>query len=822
MANNHRVIIVGGGFGGLRAARALKHAPVDVTLIDKRNFHLFQPLLYQVATGSLSPGEIAAPLRGALGRQENTRVLLGDAVDIDPASKTVRLADGAVLEYDSLIVASGSQTSYYGHDEWREWAPSLKSVEEATGVRHKIFYAFEVAERISDPAQRRAWLTFVIVGAGPTGVEMAGAIAEIARHTLKHDFRSIDPGEAQIILMDGAPRVLPPFPEKLSRKATQSLSQLGVEVRTGVMVKAIDKEGVTYQGPDGLVRLDARTVIWGGGVKVGPFGQALAKSTQAETDKGGRIKVGPDLTIAGHPDVYVVGDMALSIDPASGKPLAGVAQVAMQQGTYAGKSIARKVRGKPPRPPFKYFDKGTMAVIGRWRAVANVFGLPVWGLPAWITWAFIHVLYLVEFRSRVLVFVQWAIQDLTFARGARLITGSTPSDFHFDEDVGAAAAAPPNGNPPAARSTPVWSHAEGRGTSAPKPPGPLTLLGLIAIGAVPLIAFTAWLLSAAGTTVPLPGGGNVPNIFAPASGHAKTLFDLAMFVLAVTGVIFVIVFGLLATAITRFRRTAANADREPPQVYGSTQIELAWTIIPCLIVLVLFLATARVIHAVQDAPKPPGALDVTAIGHQFWWEFRYPGLGIVTANELHIPVSDPARPRPTFLKLLSADTDHSFWIPELGGKTDLIPNRVNQTWLDPHRPGLFLGQCAQYCGTQHGKMLLRVIVDSDQDFEAWVRAQQQAAAQDDQAAAGRRVFETTACLNCHTVAGTAANGRFGPDLTHLMSRSTIASGAAENTKDNLRRWIEDPDSIKPGSLMPAMKVQGTDLDALVAYMQSLR
>jgi cytochrome c oxidase subunit II len=325
-----------------------------------------------------------------------------------------------------------------------------------------------------------------------------------------------------------------------------------------------------------------------------------------------------------------------------------------------------------------------------------------------------------------------------------------------------------------------------------------------------------------GKTMPLPGGGNVPNILAPASGHAQALLDLGMLVFAVTGVIFAIVFGLLVTAITRFRHTAANADREPPQVYGSTQIELAWTIIPCLIVVVLFLATARVIHAVQDVPKPPNALDVTAIGHQFWWEFRYPGLGVVTANELHVPVSDPSLPRPTFLKLVSADTNHSFWIPELGGKTDLIPNRVNQMWIDPQRTGLFLGQCAQYCGTQHGKMLLRVVVDSPEDFEAWVRAQQQPAARDEQVAAGRRVFETTACLNCHAVAGTAANGRFGPDLTHLMSRATIASGAADNTPANLRRWLEDPDSIKPGSLMPAMKVADADLDALVAYMASLR
>jgi NADH dehydrogenase len=826
MADNHRVIIIGGGFGGLRAAQAFKGAPVDVTLIDKRNFHLFQPLLYQVATGSLSPGEIAAPLRSVLSRQENTRVLLGDVVDVDPASKTVRLADGAQLEYDSLIVATGSQTSYYGHDEWREWAPSLKSVEEATGVRHRIFYAFEVAERASDPARRRAWLTFVIVGAGPTGVEMAGAIAQIARETLKHDFRSIRPEEAQIILMDGAPRVLPPFPEKLSRKATQSLARLGVEVRTGVMVKAVDKEGVTYQGPDGLVRLDARTVIWGGGVAVTPLARTLATRTQAETDKGGRIKVGPDLTIAGHPDIYVVGDMALAIDATSGKPLPGLVQVAMQEGTHAAKDIVRKVRGKPPLPPFEYFDKGTMAVIGRWRAVANVFGVPVWGLPAWIVWAFIHLVYLAQFEMRALVFVQWLIQDLTFGRGARLITGVTPSDF-FQGDGGASGTpVPPDDGPKpgAVAAAAAAPHAKGRTTTrvSSPPSGTLTVLGLIAVGALPVLAFTAWLLSVAGVTVPLPGGGNIPSILAPASGQAKSLFDLGLFVFAVTGTIFVVVFALLTTAITRFRETATNADREPPQVYGSTQIELAWTIIPCLIVLVLFLATARVIHAVQDAPKPPGALDVTAVGHQFWWEFRYPGLGIVTANELHIPVSDPGRPRPTYLKLLSADTDHSFWIPELGGKTDLIPNRVNQMWFDPHRTGVFLGQCAQYCGTQHGKMLLRVVVDSDQDFETWVRAQKQPAARDEQVAAGRRVFETTACLNCHAVAGTPANGRFGPDLTHLMSRSTIASGAGENTRENLRRWIEDPDSIKPGSLMPAMKVADADLDALVAYMQSLR
>jgi len=312
------------------------------------------------------------------------------------------------------------------------------------------------------------------------------------------------------------------------------------------------------------------------------------------------------------------------------------------------------------------------------------------------------------------------------------------------------------------------------------------------------------------------------NIFAPESTPAKAIVDVSAVVLSITAVIFVVVASLLVYAIVKFRATAANADREPAQVYGSTQIELAWTIVPILIVVVLFAATARSIHAIQDAPQPANAVEVTVIGHQFWWEYRYPALGIVTANELHIPVSDPRRPRPTFLKLLSADTDHSFWIPQLAGKTDLIPNRVNRLWMDPLRPGIFLGQCAQYCGTQHAKMLQRVSVDTLDEFEAWARAQQEPAAQDESAIAGRRIFETTACINCHTIRGTAANGRFGPDLTHLMSRATIASGAAENTDENLRLWLKNPDAIKPGSLMPAMKVSDAELDALTRYMASLR
>jgi cytochrome c oxidase subunit 2 len=314
----------------------------------------------------------------------------------------------------------------------------------------------------------------------------------------------------------------------------------------------------------------------------------------------------------------------------------------------------------------------------------------------------------------------------------------------------------------------------------------------------------------------------VLNIFIPESTPARSIVELSMFVLGITGLIFVVVASLLVYAIVKFRVRPGTEEREPAQVYGSTQIELAWTIIPILIVVVLFAATARVIHAIQDAPKPTTALEVTVIGHQFWWEYRYPQLGIVTANELHIPVSDAGRPRPTFLTLMSADTDHSFWIPALGGKTDLIPNRVNRMWFDPQRAGLFLGQCAQYCGTQHGKMLQRVWADSSEDFETWVEAQRQPAVEDAAAVEGRRVFETTSCINCHAVRGTVANGRFGPDLTHLMSRETLASGAAANTPANLRLWIENPDAIKPGSLMPAMKVSDGDLDALVRYMQSLR
>jgi len=313
-----------------------------------------------------------------------------------------------------------------------------------------------------------------------------------------------------------------------------------------------------------------------------------------------------------------------------------------------------------------------------------------------------------------------------------------------------------------------------------------------------------------------------PDIFKPESTPADSIFHLSLLVLVITGLIFSVVFSLIVYAIVKYRRRDGEDHSEPPQVYGSNQVELAWTVIPVLIVLVLFLATARVIHSVQDAAPPPTSMRVTAIGHQFWWEFRYPRQGIVTANELHVPVSDPSHPTPTFLTLMSADTDHSFWVPRLAGKTDLIPNRVNDTWIEPRQTGIYLGQCAQYCGVEHAKMLLRVYVDSQEQFDKWVQEQKAEAFSDNSVEAGRRVFESTGCINCHSVRGTVANGRFGPDLTHLMSRDTIASGIAPNTPDNLRKWVQNPDSMKEGCLMPAMQLSDEKLDALVAYLGTLR
>jgi NADH dehydrogenase len=427
MPGKHRILILGGGFGGLVAAQTLKRAEAQVTLIDKRNFHLFQPLLYQVATGSLSPGEIAAPLRSVLRRQKNTEVLLGESVDLDPVAKRVALRDGAIFSYDSLIIATGSQTSYYGKNQWREVAPSLKTIEEATAIRHKLLYAFERAERAATEEEARAWLTFVIVGAGATGLELAGALAEIARETLRHDFRRIRPQEARIILVEGGPRVLPAYPPDLSAKAEKLVTRLGVEVLKNTFVTNINSEGISYKHGDTTGTLAAKTVIWTGGVDATDFGRRLAESTHAETDRSGKIKVLPDLTIPNFPDIFVVGDLAHVLNE-DGTPVPGVAQPAIQEGRYAAKVILARLAGKPALPPFRYFNKGDMAVIGRAAAVANIFGAHISGFFAWFVWLFIHLMYIVEFQSRVQVFIQWGFEYLTFSRGARLITGSAADD----------------------------------------------------------------------------------------------------------------------------------------------------------------------------------------------------------------------------------------------------------------------------------------------------------------------------------------------------------------------------------------------------------
>jgi NADH:ubiquinone reductase (H+-translocating) len=420
----HRVVIAGGGFGGLYAAKTLRHAPVEVVLLDRRNFHLFQPLLYQVATGSLSPGEIAAPLRALLRDQKNAQVLLGKAVELDASGRRLILSDGE-LPYDSLMVATGARNDYFGHDAWSHDAPGLKSIEDATRIRSRILHAFEAAEREPDPESRRAWLTFVIVGAGPTGVELAGALAEIARDTLRGDFRSIHPDEARILLLDGDSRVLPPFPPDLSAAAERSLIHLGVRPRTGVRVTEVDRRGVTIQGPESDERIAARTVIWAAGVATADFTGVVARATGARQDRIGRILVSPDLTVPGHPEIFVIGDAARL--EWKGKPLPGVAPVAMQQGRYAANAIVARLRGETPGP-FQYHDKGNLAVIGRASGVADFGRLRFHGWPAWLLWLTVHVMYLAQFRNRLLVVIRWGFQYLTFDRGARLISSREVDD----------------------------------------------------------------------------------------------------------------------------------------------------------------------------------------------------------------------------------------------------------------------------------------------------------------------------------------------------------------------------------------------------------
>jgi NADH dehydrogenase len=418
------VVIIGGGFGGLYAAKALGRVPVQVTLIDKRNFHLFQPLLYQVATGGLSPGDIASPLRAVLNRYKNTRVLIGEVTDLKPDERKVLLRDGE-LSYDMLIVATGVSHFYFGRDDWARHAPGLKTVEDATEIRRRIFLAFEAAEREIDPDKRRAWLTFVIVGGGPTGVELAGALGELAHNTLKHDFRSIDPAEAKILLLEGLERVLPTYPPELSAKAEQSLIGLGVTVQTKTMVTEIQEGRVTFRhGEDQPEQLQARTVLWGAGMKASSLGQILAERTGVAVDRAGRVMVEPDLTLPAQPDIFVIGDLA-NYSHQGEKPLPGVAQVAMQQGQYAAKLIRYRLKGEM-LPPFHYQDRGNLAVIGRNAAVADLSFLKFDGFFAWLIWIFIHIFYLIEFDNRVLVMFQWAWNYFTRRRGARLITGRDP------------------------------------------------------------------------------------------------------------------------------------------------------------------------------------------------------------------------------------------------------------------------------------------------------------------------------------------------------------------------------------------------------------
>jgi len=416
---------VGGGFGGLQAVAklAVTHAPVDVTLVDRRNFHLFQPLTYQVATGALSPGEIAYPLRSIFKRDENVRVVLAEVADFDLEARELALSsvDGLPapdsLAYDTLIVAGGSSYAYFGHEEWREYAAEVKSLVSATVVRSRLLGAFEAAEDEPNRANVDAWLTFVVVGAGPTGVEMAGQIGELARDTLRHDFRTIDPKNARILLVEAADRVLTSFPPRLSARAERSLRKLGVTVLTSSPVTGIDAEGVTV----GDERIATRTVIWAAGVTASPLAGRLAELSGAELDRVGRITVEPDLTLPGHPEVFALGDMVRVRSPDGATTFPGVAPVAMQQGRHAAGVVRDRLEGRPGSP-FVYHDKGNLATIGRGAAVADIKGLQLSGLLAWLTWLLVHLFYLIGFQNKVLVLIRWSISFVTHGRGARLIT----------------------------------------------------------------------------------------------------------------------------------------------------------------------------------------------------------------------------------------------------------------------------------------------------------------------------------------------------------------------------------------------------------------
>jgi NADH:quinone reductase (non-electrogenic) len=425
----HRVAIIGGGFGGLLATKHLARAPVEITLIDRRNFHLFQPLTYQIATGALSPAEVCYPLRAIFKRRRNVRVLLGEVTEIDLEARELHVQPGAgeagpmTVPYDSLIAGGGSHYSYFGHDEWQEVAPEVKSLESALSVRRRLLSAFEAAELETDEERRRGLLTFVVVGAGPTGVEMAGQIAELSRDTLRRDFRSINPREGRVLLLEMADRVLGTFPESLSRKAFRSLEHLGVTPLLEHRVVDIDREAVTVQARDGgSERIAANTVIWAAGVTASSLATYLGNQTEAEVDRAGRVIVEPDLTLPGHPEVFAIGDMVQVRAPDGGThPLPGLAPVAMQEGRYAAKAIRARLRGRTP-PPFHYRDKGNLATIGRSRAVADLHLVRLSGFPAWLTWLGVHLFYLIGFQNRLLVMIRWAVSFFTRGRGARIIS----------------------------------------------------------------------------------------------------------------------------------------------------------------------------------------------------------------------------------------------------------------------------------------------------------------------------------------------------------------------------------------------------------------
>jgi NADH dehydrogenase len=422
----HKVVIIGGGFGGLEAAKALGKIPVEVTLLDRRNYFLFQPLLYQVATGGLSPADIAHPLRRVLRKYGNVKVYQDEVIEIEPAARIVRTRRGE-YPWDTLIVAAGSTVSYYGNEMWRSFAPGLKGIEEALEIRNRVLRAFEEAEKERDPEARRAWLSFVIVGGGPTGVELAGTLGEVARDTLRGDFRNIRPEEARIFLLELAPRVLPSFPEDLSEAAELSLLRLGVRSLTGVRVTAVDSEGVEFERDGQRGRLSARTVIWAAGVQGHSLARLLHEKAGAELDRAGRVRVAPDCSLPTHPEIFVIGDMA-SYPDGKGGTLPALAPVAMQQGRYVARVIADRLAGRAS-PPFRYRDKGVLATIGRHHAVAQFGRTRFRGVLAWLLWLFVHLIYLIGFQNRILVLIQWAFHYFSYNRGARIITeqGCRPS-----------------------------------------------------------------------------------------------------------------------------------------------------------------------------------------------------------------------------------------------------------------------------------------------------------------------------------------------------------------------------------------------------------